>query len=47
MKLIKTNLQDCYIVEPDKFGDDRGYFSPYFIQNNFKELDTSFWRNPL
>ena len=38
MKLIETNLQDCYIIEPDRFGDERGYFSPYFIQNNLKEL---------
>ena len=38
MKLIKTKLEDCYIIEPDKFGDDRGYFSPYFIQNNLSEL---------
>ena len=38
MKLIKTNLEDCYIIEPDRFGDDRGYFSPYFIQNNLTNL---------
>ena len=35
MKKIETELLDCYIIEPDKFGDDRGYFSPYFIRNNF------------
>lgn len=38
MKIIETNLEDCYIIEPDKFGDDRGYFSPYFIQKNFDKL---------
>ena len=38
MKRIETNLKDCYIIEPDRFGDDRGYFSPYFIQNNFDDL---------
>ena len=38
MKKIKTNLKDCYILEPDKFGDERGYFSPYFIQKNLDEL---------
>lgn len=38
MKKIKTNLLDCYILEPDRFGDDRGYFSPYFIQKNLDEL---------
>ncbi len=36
MKIIETPLKDCYILEPDKFGDDRGYFNPYFIQ---KDLD--------
>ena len=32
MKKINTNLKDCYILEPDKFGDDRGYYSPFFIE---------------
>ena len=26
MKKIKTNLLDCYILEPQRFGDERGYF---------------------
>lgn len=38
MKKIATNLLDCYILEPDRFGDDRGYFSPYFIQKSLDEL---------
>ena len=38
MKKIETNLLDCYILEPDKFGDERGYFSPYYIEANLKEL---------
>ena len=38
MKKIKTELEDCFIIEPDKFGDSRGYFSPYFIQKNFDDL---------
>lgn len=38
MEIIKTNLEDCYILIPDKFGDDRGYFSPYFIQSNLNNL---------
>lgn len=38
MKKIATELKDCYILEPDKFGDERGYFSPYFIQKNLDEL---------
>lgn len=36
MKKIATGLKDCYILEPSVFGDERGYFSPFFIQ---KEMD--------
>lgn len=32
MKKIETKLKDCYIIEPDKFGDERGYYSPFFIE---------------
>lgn len=42
IKKIDTNLQDCYILEPDRFGDDRGYFSPYFIQKDLNELGIQF-----
>lgn len=42
IKKIPTNLKDCYILEPDRFGDDRGYFSPYFIQNDLEKLDIKF-----
>ena len=38
MKKIETELKDCYILEPDRFGDARGYFSPYFIDKNIEEL---------
>lgn len=38
MKKIETELKDCYIIEPAVFGDNRGYFSPYFIQKDFDEL---------
>lgn len=37
MKVIKTNLQDCYIIEPDKFGDERGYFSQFYVKKQFEE----------
>jgi dTDP-4-dehydrorhamnose 3,5-epimerase len=30
MKIIKTELQDAYIIEPDIFGDNRGYFFESF-----------------
>ena len=26
MKKIETNLKDCVILEPQRFGDERGYF---------------------
>ncbi len=38
MKKIETELKDCYILEPARFGDERGYFSPYFIQEELAEL---------
>lgn len=38
MRKIETELKDCYILEPDRYGDDRGYFSPYFIQKNLDDL---------
>lgn len=37
MEILDTNLKDCYILKPSVFGDDRGYFSPYFIADELKE----------
>lgn len=37
MKKIETELKDCYILEPDKFGDNRGYYSPFFIEKTYIE----------
>ena len=42
IKKIETGLCDCYILEPDKFGDNRGYFSPYFIQKDLNGLGIKF-----
>lgn len=42
IKKIETGLEDCFILEPDRFGDDRGYFSPYFIQKDLNELGIKF-----
>ena len=25
--VIRTNLADCYIIEENRFGDSRGYFT--------------------
>ena len=38
MKKIETELEDCYILEPNRFGDNRGYFSPVYINQELKEL---------
>lgn len=38
MKKIETAIIDCYEIIPDVFGDNRGYFSPYFKQSDFDEL---------
>lgn len=44
VKKIETDLEDCFILEPDRFGDDRGYFSPYFIQSDLDKLGIKFER---
>ena len=37
MKKLKTNLLDCYILEPNRFGDDRGYFES-ITEKDLQEL---------
>jgi len=39
---IETNLKDCFIIEPNIFGDDRGYFSPFFIQKDLNKENLKF-----
>lgn len=38
MKLVPTELQDAFIIEPTLFGDDRGFFFESFNQKVFTEL---------
>ena len=38
MKLIETKLKDCYILEPDRFGDNRGWFSESYNKKVFEDL---------
>lgn len=38
MKVVKTNLEGCYIIHNTVFGDDRGYFFESFHQKLFQEL---------
>ena len=42
IKKIDTVLKDCYIIEPSVFGDDRGYFSPFFIQKDLDDIGLKF-----
>lgn len=37
MKVIDTNIPDVKIIEPDVFGDDRGFFMETWRQNEFEE----------
>ncbi len=43
MKKIATELKDCYILEPSVFGDERGYFSPFFIQKEMDKEEIKFY----
>lgn len=38
MKAQQTPLQDCWILEPDVFEDDRGYFFEGYNATKFKNL---------
>ena len=38
MRITATNLIDCYIIEPDVFGDDRGFLLETFHADRYAEL---------
>lgn len=38
MKVIKTDIEDLYIIEPHIFGDERGYFFESFSERDFARL---------
>jgi len=38
MKIIETGFEGLYELEPNVFGDDRGYFFESFRKNTFQEL---------
>ena len=38
MKIEKTILQDAYIITPDVFGDNRGYFFESYSKAKMKEV---------
>lgn len=37
MRLVKTSIEDVKIVEPQRFGDQRGYFFEVWHQKRYKE----------
>jgi len=37
MQFTKTNIQDVFIIDPQVFGDERGYFFESFNQKQFEE----------
>ncbi|WP_281615421.1 dTDP-4-dehydrorhamnose 3,5-epimerase [Flammeovirga sp. SubArs3] len=37
MNIVETKLKDCYIIEPNVFGDRRGYFFESFHLKKFTE----------
>lgn len=38
MRITPTLLKDCYIIEPDVFEDERGYFYEKYNEQQFREL---------
>lgn len=38
MKGIGTNLKDCWVLEPDVFEDERGFFFEGFNANKFRKI---------
>ena len=41
---IETSIKDVYIIEPKKYGDNRGYFMETYKESDFKKagLDYNF-----
>ena len=38
MKGLETELNGCWVIEPDVFEDERGYFFEGFNSSKFKDL---------
>ena len=36
---IETTLKDCYIIEPQVFGDERGFFLETYSSQAFADID--------
>lgn len=42
MKIIETPIRDLKIIEPEVFGDNRGYFLEAFNQKKFEDLGLNY-----
>ena len=42
MNFIKTEIEDVYIIEPNVFGDNRGYFFESYNENEFKKAGLNY-----
>ena len=38
MRFIKTKIKDLIILEPEIFGDNRGYFIESYNQKKFEDI---------
>ena len=41
-KFIETSIKDVYVIEPKKFGDNRGYFMETYKDSDFKEAGLNY-----
>ena len=39
---IETSIKDVYIIEPKKYGDNRGYFMETYKEPDFKEAGLNY-----
>lgn len=39
LRKIETELQDCYIIEPKKYPDERGHYQAWYIDEELEELE--------
>lgn len=42
MKFIKTEIEDCYLIELSPFNDERGWFSRLFCQDTLMQMGIDF-----
>jgi dTDP-4-dehydrorhamnose 3,5-epimerase len=42
VKTVKTNIEGLLLIEPDVFGDDRGYFYESYSKEKYAELGINF-----